>query len=450
MKQFFKTFLLMTSVFCAVSVGAADPFSVYRANAPEGCLDKEIGKNPLTLSDLVAIGICHNPTLSKEFMSVKIQEAGVGKTKAAYLPRVEGTAGAAKESNKVEGSSAVEDDPLSVNVALSWLLFDFGGRKSTKEQAKAFLKAAEFNYNTALQDMIFSIAQAYYDLLGNRQVLKSTESSEASYKKSFEEAARRYDLGLIALSDKLLAETSYEQSRLSTIQAKNNVEQSQGRLALLLNLPPQTTFDLLEPTSEKGFEKLPTDKTIQELIDIALENRSEIKSAGSRELAAKLGIKIARSSGLPSVLANASGSMGNDWKQHQDSRFGAKAGVAVNVPFFTGFSDTYKVGEAEYTHRQAEANLQEVKNTVRQEVWSAYQNYKASVSAYDISKKVVASAKENERLAFESYKIGKADILNLLTANSQLAQAYQENAVAFYNILMTKAKLYRTIGRTES
>ena len=60
---------------------------------------------------------------------------------------------------------------------------------------------------------------------------------------------------------------------------------------------------------------------------------------------------------------------------------------------------------------------------------------------------MLESAKENQRVAFASYEVGRGSILNLLTAESQLASARQENASAFYNVLIAKANLYRTIGR---
>ncbi|NCB34008.1 MAG: hypothetical protein EOM64_09070 [Erysipelotrichia bacterium] len=64
-----------------------------------------------------------------------------------------------------------------------------------------------------------------------------------------------------------------------------------------------------------------------------------------------------------------------------------------------------------------------------------------------ISRQMLESAVENERVAFASYQVGKGSILNLLTAGSQLATARQEVIVAFYAVLTTKADLYRAIGR---
>ena len=61
--------------------------------------------------------------------------------------------------------------------------------------------------------------------------------------------------------------------------------------------------------------------------------------------------------------------------------------------------------------------------------------------------KVLKSAKENERVAFKSYEIGQTDIINLLTAESQLADARDGVVNAFYTVLINKATLYRSIGR---
>ena len=77
----------------------------------------------------------------------------------------------------------------------------------------------------------------------------------------------------------------------------------------------------------------------------------------------------------------------------------------------------------------------------------AYQDYQTAVEAYEISKAVLDSAKENERVAMKSYEVGKGDILNVLTATSQMSDARQGFVNAFYSVLISKANLYRAIGR---
>ena len=64
-----------------------------------------------------------------------------------------------------------------------------------------------------------------------------------------------------------------------------------------------------------------------------------------------------------------------------------------------------------------------------------------------MNKEVLESAKESERVSFKSYKAGKESILNLLTAQAELATARQGVATSFYDVLIAKANLYRAIGQ---
>lgn len=424
-----------------------DPFSVYNVKAPENCVDKELDKEEIGLPELIQVGICTNPSLNREYMSVKISEAQVGQSKSEYLPSVSVSGGASVSGNKTEKSGYSKNYPWSGNVGLDWLLFDFGGRSARLEKMKAYLSSAEFNYNTQLQETILSINNAYLNLLGAKEVLSSSKDSEKSYKKAYEESVRRYELGLVALSDKLLAKTSYEQSKLATLKAENVVKQAQGNLATLLNLSPDTTFNLRTPPKDKDITKLETSDTVDQMMEQALSMRPELKSKASSVVAAKENVSAVRSTTLPSITATGSAGYNDSWRKSNPYQLSTSAGVRLNVPLFTGFNDTYKVAAAEYQYRQSRYALAETQNSIRNEVWAAYQDYQTAVEAYNISKAVMASAKENERVAMKSYEVGKGDILNLLTATSQMSDARQGLVNAFYSVLISKANLYRAIGR---
>ena len=61
----------------------------------------------------------------------------------------------------------------------------------------------------------------------------------------------------------------------------------------------------------------------------------------------------------------------------------------------------------------------------------------------------MARLKENERVAFASYKVGKVNILTLLDAQSSLASARVENSTSFYNFLTAQNKLQKALGQME-
>lgn len=427
---------------------AVDVFSVYRAKAPQNCVDKDIGKGKIGLPELIEIGLCNNPALNRGYMQVKASEASLGKSKSEYLPDVSAGGSITDSFSKHQINGSNKSDPYSGNIALSWLLYDFGGRGARINREKAYLEQTQFTYNAALHDTILAIHTAYLNLLSSEEVLKSAKTSEASYKKSYEESARRYELGLVSLSDKLQAKTSYEQSRLEVVTAENTVKQNQGDLAVLLNLSPDTPFDLRRPPKNKDITQLESGKrSVQALMQTALELRPEIKSAESSMQAAKENIKAAKAQNLPTISANGRFAYEDDWKYNNPYQYGSSAGLSVSVPLFTGFANSYNISEAKFQYNQTKFTVAETKESVKNEVWSAYQNYKTAVTGHEISKQVLASAEEAERVAFAMYQVGKGDILTLLTASANLASARKETIVAFYSVLRSKSNLYRAVGR---
>ncbi len=448
MKYRLATLLLCLGIWTPQPVWAqADPFSVYSLHAPNGCVDAEIGTKKLTLADLIEIGLCNNPSLNKGFMAVKSSEAEYGAAQSEYLPSVSAQGALSSGYNKTQGTGANHSDPYSGSLALDWLLFDFGGRNARSEKTKSYLDAAGFTYNALLQDTILNIVRSYYSLLSAQAVLESAKISEKSFKTSYDESQKRYELGLVPLNDKLLAQTSYEKSKLAVIEADNTVQEASGTLAVLLNLPPETVFDLFKPKKDKDSISLNMDQDVQELIDMAVEERSEIKSKYKAQEAAKYNIDTAKANALPSISVGANLSGNDNWRRDNPYQHGASVGLQLSVPLFTGFRDTYTINKARYDYEQANFDTVATIDAVKNEVWNAWQNYKTAYAAYDISKKVLDSAKENQRVAFASYEVGRGSILNLMTAESQLADARKENASTFYNVLISKANLYRSIGR---
>lgn len=439
---FLGTFLNAENTF------ALDVFKVYEAKAPEGCLDKELAKKKeLSLIDLVKIGICNNPELNVDYMNLKNAEANLGAAKAEYFPSIDLGAEAGKNTTKKQGNSRTEDSPYNVNAGLSLLLYDFGGRTARVDSFKAYLASAGFDYNSALQDLILSIHTAYFKLLGAKEDLKSAQANEAMYKKSYDEARRKYEVGMAALNDKLQTQTSYEQSKLKVIEMENEVKQYEGELATILNLPPQTKIKLSLPPKDRDLTALDKKDSVDKMIETAMRERDEIKSQEMTVNAANASLRELRSSRYGSISFSAESGYNNNWKPERSYTRDNSVGLSYKLPLFTGFETSYKISAAKFKREQERYNLEKKRAEIKNEVWSAYHDYQTSVKSYDVSKKVLKSAEENEKVAFTSYEIGKTDIINLLTAESQLADARDSLVNAFYTVLINKASLYRAIGR---
>ena len=448
MQKRWLTSVLLSCVLWQASSLAKETSNAYTYTAPIGCLDKEIVKNQsVSLIDLIKIGICNNPSLNADYMGLVAESADLGAAKSEYFPEIDLSTGLGKNTSKRQGSRHLENDLYNINLGLSWLLYDFGGRSARIDVFKYYLANAGFNYNKSLQDLILSIHSGYFKLLGAKEDLKSAEVNVAMYKKSYDEASRKYEVGLAALNDKLQTQTSYEQSKLRVLEMQNAVKQYQGDLAIILNLPPQTEFKLKQPPKDRDLTALDKKETLDKMIELASRERDEIKAQEMSLNAAHANLQNLRSTRFGSFSLAAQSGYNNTWNAERSYNKDNSLTLNYRLPLFTGFDTSYKISAAKSKREQERFLLEELKNEIKNEVWSAYHNYQTSLKSYEVSKKVLKSAEENEKVAFKSYEVGKSDIINLLTAESQLADARDSLVNAFYTVLINKATLYRTLGR---
>lgn len=442
-----KKYLLVLAACCCVLPGTAlDVLGAYSVRPPEGCVDKDVTSEEMNLEDLIQVSICTNPSLAAQYMGVKASEAGLGSSRSEYLPSITLTGTGNIVGERLEGSSYAQQEPYSGKAEASWLLFDFGGRGSRIGRTRAYLDAANFAYNAALQEMVLSVQTAYLNLLAAQESLVSANASLDTYKQSYDEAKKRYKLGMVSLSDKLQAKTRYEQALLTVVQAENRVKQFSGALAVLVNLSPDAQIRLAKPQFDDKTVQIENDN-VQELMQLALENRPEIHAQESTAEASKENLQATKTGFLPKLSAVASASYNDNWKYSSPYKTDASAGLMLSWPLFSGFSTVYQTQQASYQYKQAKNQTEGLKRQVENEVWNAYQNYKTAVRSYEISQTVLESAEENERVAFRYYEVGKGDIINLLSAVAQLADARQNKITAFYSLLLSKANLYRSIGK---
>lgn len=440
-----KCLLVLAACCCTMPGIALDILGAYTVRPPEGCVDKDVTSEEMNLEDLLQISICTNPSLAAQYMGVKASEAGLGASRSEYLPSVTLTGTGNIAGEKLEGGSYAQSEPYSGKAEASWLLFDFGGRGSRIGRTRAYLDAANFTYNASLQDLMLSVQTAYLNLLAAQESLVSANASLDTYKQSYDEARKRYKLGMVSLSDKLQAKTRYEQALLTVVQAENKVKQYSGALAVLLNLSPNTEIKLAKPQFDEKTIQIENDD-VRELMKIALEKRPEIHAQESTAKATKENLTVAKTDFLPKVSAVATASYNDNWKYSNPYKTDASAGLMLSWPLFSGFSTVYKTQQASFQYKQAQNQTESLKRQVENEVWNAYQNYKTAVRSYEISQTVLESAEENERVAFRYYEVGKGDIINLLSAVAQLADARQNKITAFYSLLLSKANLYKSIG----
>ena len=101
--------------------------------------------NPLLLTEAIERALCGSPKTREAWADVKLQAAGVGVARSAYLPTITGNGQMVRQNSitDVTGhptlSSATLGNINTESVSLNWTLYDFGARAAALRNASALL-----------------------------------------------------------------------------------------------------------------------------------------------------------------------------------------------------------------------------------------------------------------------------------------------------------------------
>ena len=408
--------------------------------------DREKIRKPLTLADVVDLTLCNNPQTRLLWANARAQAANVGVGMSAYLPTLSAQASDTRYISNAAGNPG-NYRSRNANLSAGYLLFDFGGRSGTLENAKQLLVAANATRDATLQANFLGAVQAYYALLSAQASVDALKVAEASARESFSAAEARYRAGIATPADKLQAQTALSQARLNLITAQGNTRAAQGTLANVMGFDASIQFTLVSLP-----ESVPdpiVEQDIGKLIDDARRNRPDLRAAEAQIKASEAQLEVSRAAGLPSVSLNAStGSQNLPGVQTTNT---SSIGVTLNVPLFTGESNTYQNRAAELQIEGKVAARDILANQIALDVWKAYQALLTNSQALIASNDLLASAEQSERMTLGRYKAGVANmsILDVLNAQSTLASARQQHVAALYNFQASRLVLAQAIGQLD-
>ena len=408
--------------------------------------DRDKINKPLTLADVVDLTLCNNPQTRSLWANARAQAANVGVGMSAYLPTLSAQAGESRNFSNSAGQSTNYNN-RSASLTAGYLLFDFGGRSATLENAKQLLVAANATRDATLQINFLNAVQSYYALLSARASVDALKVAEASSKESLAAADARYMAGVATPADKLQAQTALSQAILNLITAQGNERTAQGTLANIMGFDASQPFSLLSLPETAPNSVVEQD--IGKLIEDARQKRPDLRAAEAQIKAAEAQLSATRATGLPSVSLGAS--TGTQNLTGSSNTRSSSIGITLSVPLFTGTRNTYQNRAAEFQVEGKVAARDLLVNQIALDVWKAYQALLTNSQSLTAANDLVASAEQSERMTLGRYKAGVANmsILDVLNAQSTLASARQQRVAALYNFQASRLALAQAIGQLD-
>ncbi len=402
---------------------------------------------PVALADIVDVALTNNPATRVAWLQAKASEAFVGVRRAQYWPEVDlNVNGTASRVVTQGGRTITNTTSYGPSATLNYLLFDFGGRSASVEEARQLLISSDFLHNQAIQDVILLIEQAYYGYLNNRALLEAQDLTIKERQTELEATQARHNAGVATIADVLQAKTALSQAQLTRESFEGAVRIAEGQVASAMGLPTTARFELGNLPSEIPAAQV--QQTVETLIAQAMQQRPQLAALRAQAEAARQRVTEVRSSYLPTI--GVTGSIAQTWYTNGSSTQPYSIGVGLRWPVFTGFRNRYDVRQAQAEEQIVREDVRGLELQVDLQVWTSYYGLRTAEQRLGTARDLLASAQQSADVATSRYRAGVGSILDVLTAESALGLARAQEVQARADWFLSVAQLAHDTGTLQT
>jgi outer membrane protein len=317
----------------------------------------------------------------------------------------------------------------------------------TIEQAHKNLEAARYDLDTAEQDLIVRVAQAYFDVLAAQDALATATANKTAINEQLASAKRNFEVGTATITDTREAQARFDLATANELAADNDLRTKRIALDQLVGRTDTQPKPLAAPVTLPPLPSLSVDDWV---------SRADAQHPAVRRLqlayeTARLETEKARAARLPTV--DATGQLN---RNHANDTIGstiagntntASIGLQLNLPLFTGFQIQNRIKETIVLEEKSRQDLE----TARRTVATATRQTFFGVLSGQSRVKALEAAESSSQLALEAtqlgYKVGVRVNLDVLNAQTQLFTARRDLAQARYDVLLNELRLRQASGQ---
>lgn len=326
-------------------------------------------------------------------------------------------------------------------------------------QADKQVAQAEAEYRAAQQGLMLRVSQRYFDVLGARATLSAGEAAKESIARQLEQAEKRFEVGLIAITDVQEAQASYDSAVAGVIEAKRD-------LATAGEFLREITGQYYEVLADAGPDIpliSPNPNDVDQWVRTALDQNMSVEASRLGAQIARDEISSRKSGHMPTLdlfarRTNDNQSNSRDDKgslpngdpighQSADSDIWNDAvGVQLNVPIFSGGAVRSQVKEANYQYRAAREALERTARETEREVRDSFLSVNAEIARVQALAKSVESNQTALRATEAGFEVGTRTTVDVLDARRNLFEAERDYARSRYTYVVNALRLKQAAG----
>ena len=402
-----------------------------------------IEKVDLSISSIVLFALHENPDIGMAQEKAIQSEYFIEEAKAGYYPTLQMSASAAREYNNpasgAEAGKSNVNNSGSLSLVAEQLLFDGFETVEEVRRRKELTEVAHYQTRGVINDVLNDAINYYLSIYRYQKTLDDMDNFITEVDKVVETIKQMYEAGAAskamldyAQSRRAFARTEYNDAMASLNDALSNLEFLTGRLPPFNAIPP----DRLHP------DKL----DIDEYLDFAMDNNTNLKLNESDKMAMKHSLNIERSAYYPEVsFRMEAGQKNNDGGEVGPDK-DVKALFSVQYEIFDGFARKNATKRTKSQIKELDIREEKIVNELKKQIKLYYNQIQSIKSAIESTQDEIVSNEALQELNRENFKLGTINLIELIEGEERLNAARIREHTLMSNLYLNTYQLLLEVG----
>jgi outer membrane protein len=323
----------------------------------------------------------------------------------------------------------------------------------TLRSADSQVAQAEADYLTAQQNLVLRVAQAYFNVLAAQDAVDAANAANEAFAQQFEQAQKRFEVGLIAITDVQEAKAARDQATATVIATKRILSTNHE---LLREITGEDYEHLAAPTADMPLTN-PQPDSIDKWVSTAMEQNASLISARLAENIAKNAVSVAEAGHLPTLDLVAS--RGQTYQGDQTTTYPGQidsaspydsrqtqVGLQLKFPIFSGGSVASRVRQQVYLHRAARERLEHASRDTQRSTRDNYLGVISNISRVGALKQALESQNTALQATTAGYEVGTRTAIEVLDSRRQVFTAQTNYSQSRYDYILSVIQLKLAAG----
>jgi outer membrane protein len=330
----------------------------------------------------------------------------------------------------------------SITLTLAQTLFNWAQFQTVAQSDKAVAEA-QATYRSAEQSLISRTAAAYFAVLSAQDTLRADLDAQTSFKQQLEQAQKKFDVGLAAVTDVRNAQASYDTSTATVIADRTAMDSAKRALGLIIGQPVNAIADLQQDIPLVA----PNPAMPADWSTAAGEDNPDLMAAYYAAEVARKQVAIFRGQYLPTVALNGGLTRFNEHGVFGEDILDDDVNVTLTWNIFNGGQTTSQVRQSIASYKQAKAQYELERRTVDQNTRNDYEGVVSGIAGVKANKQAVVSNQTSLDATLVGLRVGTRTEIDVLNARQLLAAAQKSYYQSRYTYLNSFLSLKQDAGR---